>query len=977
MKKFLKRITAIFTSLCVLAGCFAGTGAYAAKTPVMVKASVETDSFVYEDTTANVTISLEGIPYSGKVMPTDVVLLVDRSGSMSEKISAMKSAVKSFVSKVNLNTHRIGIVAYDSSSVTLPLSSKSSEINAFVNTISSGGTTNIGGAIEDAVTLLGSKRRDAVGSIVLMTDGEADDSAYAMQAAEDAKALGYNFFTVALCDSEYSMANQNLKKMATSETDHYSVFETSKLSQVYNSIADKIGNCSASDLTIVQDVSSDFTVVPNSADDNIPIPAYSGNKLEWKIPVLSKGVSTLSYEVAPKSGLTLGKYTHGTGYVEYTDFDGNVQRIDLDPQTIELKLHPPQITSLSPKLYDGKTERTVTIYGKFFTPDAKLYLDKKLTAPISQSAAQITFKAPVHDDGKIKLTVENSDGQTDTETLYVGPNPTVSSVTPDQCLEGEKVTVKITGENFVGSRATMTVMFNGEKMTLTSASAKAVYATGTQKLAPGVYSITISGSNGGTVTVPNAFTVVQDLSKILSITSVTHSECNEGDSVSVKIEGTGFTGTRTGNSVYINDIKCTLTSASASCLYAKSPSSLPIGKYDVKVVNDDGRSVVKTQAFEVTEKVIPTKPAPTVTEVTPASCAEGDSVRVVIKGENFTGSRASNTVMFGDAKATLTSASKTAIYANVPASVTAKAGSYTITVINSDGQQAAAPVQFEVTEKPVPKVTITEITPAECTVGDSAKICIKGENFTGSRTGNTVNIGGVKATITSASKTALYATVPSAITAKDGSYDVEVINSDGTNAVKDGGFTVNKKIPSQPVIDEITPNSCTQGDSVKICIKGKDFTGTRTGNTVNIGGVKATITSASKTTLYATVPSAVTAKDGSYDVEVINSDGGSVKIENGFTVSKKILPQIIINSVTPASCKKGETVTIKIQGENFTGSRAANVVMIGDVKATLTSASKTCLYAKVPKTLDAGQYDIKVINSDGAEQIADVQFTVT
>ena len=102
-----------------------------------------------------------------------------------------------------------------------------------------------------------------------------------------------------------------------------------------------------------------------------------------------------------------------------------------------------------------------------------------------------------------------------------------------------------------------------------------------------------------------------------------------------------------------------------------------------------------------------------------------------------------------------------------------------------------------------------------------------------------------------------------------------------------------------------------------------------------------------------------------------------MKIENGFTVSMKILPQIIINSVTPASCKKGETVTIKIQGENFTGSRAANVVMIDDVKATLTSASKTCLYAKVPKTLDAGQYDIKVINSDGAEQIADVQFTVT
>ena len=729
---------------------------------------------------------------------------------------------------------------------------------------------------------------------------------------------------------------------------------------------------------ITQTAGKDFTLVSGSADDNIPIPTQSGNTLTWKIPQLSKGISTLSYEVSPKAGLALGSYEHGTGTVTYEDYDGNTQTITLDPQMIELKLHPPVITNISPKLYDGKSERTVVVSGKYFTTDAKLYLDNVLTPVISQSANSIIFKAPIHDDGKIQIKVENSDGQSDTDILYVGPNPIVSDVTPNRIIEGEKVSIKITGENFVGSRASMSVMFNGEKMTLTSTASKAVYVSGSQKLAPGVYDITIYNSNGGVVTVPNGFTVEEDISKIFAITSVTHDECVEGNSVSVKIEGTGFTGSRSGNSVYINDVKCTITSASKTCLYAKSPSALPVGKYDVKVENDDGRFRIKPEAFEVVEKPVPTVPAPVVKEVTPTECMQGDSVKVVIKGENFTGSRSSNKVMFNDVKATLTSASKSTIYANVPASVTSTAGSYTITVINSDGQSATAPVQFEVKPKLIPQPAITEITPAECTVGDSVKICIKGENFTGSRSGNTVKIGGVKATITSASKTALYATVPASITANDGSYDVEVINSDGLSATAPVQFEVKPKLIPQPAITEITPNVCTQGDSVKICIKGEYFTNSRSGNTVKIGGVKATITSASKTVLYATVPAGITANAGSYDIEVINSEGGTVTLNSGFTVNPKEVPQIKITSVTPASCKKGESVVIKIQGENFTGSRSGNTVIIGDdVKATLTSATNTCLYAKIPKTLEVGNYKITVYNRDGSSKVADVEFIVT
>lgn len=975
MKSYLKKLAAFFTSLCVLISCF-GTGIPVFAAADMVKASVTADSFVYEDTTAKVTVSLEGIPYGGKTVPTDVVLIIDRSGSMSGKLDAMKSAAKSFVSKVDLKTHRIGVVSYGSESVSFPLSANSSEINSFLSTISLDGTTNMNDAIDNAVTVLADKRKDAVGSIVLMTDGVADDMNLAMVSAEKAKAKGYNFFTVALCDSETSVANQNLKKMATSETDHYSVFETSKLSQVYNSIADKIGNCTAKNVVITQTAGKDFTLVSGSADDNIPVPTQNGNTFTWKIPQLSKGISTLSYEVAPKAGLALGSYEHGTGTITYEDYDGNTQTITLDPQMIELKLHPPMITDISPKLYDGKSEKTITISGKYFTTDAKLYLDNVLTPVKSQNENSITFTAPVHDDGKITLKVVNSDGQSDTDTLNVGPLPVITNVNPNEIYQGTSVRVRIDGLNFIASKINTQVTVGGYSMTVASIGSDYIVFSGTSVLPLGTYSIIVKTANGGYAYASNALSVVTDPDDIPTITSVSPDNCTEGENVRVRINGKGFTDSISNTKVIFNGTEMNIVSKSDTYIIVNGTDNLSLGAYDISV-SCNNMSDTLTSGFTVNEKNPDPVPAIKIISIAPNECKEGESVRVRIDGENFTGSKIYNKVTIGGESVVINSASKT--YLVVTAPKTLAAGTYDVVVTNKDGSSATKTAGFTVTpaDPPIDKAPkITNITPNECAEGASLRIKIEGENFTGSKIYDKVTIGGVSAVVNSANSTSLVVTVPAGLSV--GKYDVVVTNKDNASDTAADGFTVVVDPASIPEITSVSPNVVINDTATRVRIDGKNFSSSKSGNTVTIGGTQVTVNSASVNYVVVTVPAGLVA--GSYDIELTNDKSKSCVETNGITVKdpdKPEPPKMAITSISPAETTEGNAVRVRIDGENFTASKINNTVKIGDEVVPIASAGTTYLVVTVPATLAAGKYDVTVTDKNGNTAVSAQQFEVT
>ena len=135
---------------------------------------------------AKITIRVQGdaSSTSSTITPTDIVLVIDTSGSMGEgsgKMYNAKTAAKAFVDKffgsdasaAAKENVRIGIVPYASDvSDTTDLTNDKDTLDEAIEDLSSGGGTNIQAAISSAQAMLDGGRSNAAKVMVVLTDGE-------------------------------------------------------------------------------------------------------------------------------------------------------------------------------------------------------------------------------------------------------------------------------------------------------------------------------------------------------------------------------------------------------------------------------------------------------------------------------------------------------------------------------------------------------------------------------------------------------------------------------------------------------------------------------------------------------------------------------------------------------------------------------------------------------------------------------------
>lgn len=415
-----------------------------------------TPSTIFTDEESEVTLNVTGSPPVNVVKPNDIILVLDKSGSMQtdNRFNSMISAAKSFVDLVDLTKHSVGIVDFSTSTSTFPLSTDANAIKGYIDQVKLGGNTNTAQALNEATNLLANHRPDAQPVIVLLTDGQANDPEAAKTAAMAAKDAGIVFYTIALLgpneNPTTSAPNLLLEDMATTAHHHHFVLGSVGLQQVYEAIVEEIGLASAYDVTITETVDPNFEIVPGSYDSNIPQPTVTGNKLVWNIEELKANTLQLHYKIRLKPGAKAGAYSTATGIITYKDYTGALRSYNVGSTGLFVKNHAPVINSIADSKSNVNGGEAVTIKGNYFLPGVKVFFnDVEVTTAKLVDSQTITLTTPAGKQGDIVVKVKNDDSQFATTNFNYWAQPVMTQITPNSGpFEGGN-TVSISGKYFL------------------------------------------------------------------------------------------------------------------------------------------------------------------------------------------------------------------------------------------------------------------------------------------------------------------------------------------------------------------------------------------------------------------------------------------------------------------------------------------------------------------------------------------------
>lgn len=269
--------------------------------------------------------------------PTDIVLALDRSGSMSgSPFANLKNGAKKFIDIIDEATDgtqdgqigfgsRIGIVSFAGTAVqNTQLITSVDDLKAAVNSLSASGQTNHADAFTKATQLFDPNSTNAR-VIVLFTDGRTTAGGNAAPAAIAAKAQGIIIYCIGLTGSD-GIDEQSLNTWASTPSSSYVAItpDGQELETLFEELAKNIAKPGATNIVINEEVNPCFQITSISNPQKGTANITGARSLEWKIDEL--GVTNSEGAVLEFTVTHVGACA-GTvevnNQIDYSDTEGN------------------------------------------------------------------------------------------------------------------------------------------------------------------------------------------------------------------------------------------------------------------------------------------------------------------------------------------------------------------------------------------------------------------------------------------------------------------------------------------------------------------------------------------------------------------------------------------------------------------------------------------------------------------------------
>ncbi len=289
------------------------------------------------DGSLRVTLALTAAP-DIVTNPTDIALVLDRSGSMTgAPLASMKAGAKTFIDIIAQSTggqgsgeigsgSHIGIVSFaDTATQNTQMISSVATLKNAVDSLIAGGSTNHADAFTRAVGLFDPSSSNAK-VIVMFTDGNTTAGAPPVPVAAAARAQGITIYCIGLVGSDGVDVTALEEWASDPSATHVAVTpDAADLEQLFAELAANISKTGATNIEINETVTADFAITSIMSPTAGSATMIDSRSLRWTIPALgvsSPESATLDFFIE-HVGLNPGTKLVNES-ITYTDTEGNV-----------------------------------------------------------------------------------------------------------------------------------------------------------------------------------------------------------------------------------------------------------------------------------------------------------------------------------------------------------------------------------------------------------------------------------------------------------------------------------------------------------------------------------------------------------------------------------------------------------------------------------------------------------------------------